>query len=177
LYGALKAAEEFIGQEPKRERAYLELVEQSYKDRTQDSFKQVRYMIALANNAFDHGCPNELIFTGGLGVLGHIVKSIGVSSIPRWRGTRDIDLILRDRQMAYLIDMGFDTIDFAERSTSIPNKLTIRGDACDQNGERLGSTVVDAFYPNGDRNVVIEGRKISQRDLERKVVCDFLEFR
>jgi hypothetical protein len=92
------------------------------------------------------------MFVGGVGVLGNIVFNKGDSVVKYWRGTHDIDVLIRNPHYLYLASNIFEEIDACGKSLSIPNKYTIRGKSKDYEGRELSSMVVDAFTPNEHPN-------------------------
>lgn len=121
----------------------------SLDDGDGEAFNQVRYAMAISHNASSQDQDRAVMYIGGLGVLGNLVSQLGTSVIPRWRGTRDIDLVLQRRDHSYLVDSSFDIQDVAShQSLSIKNKLTSRGASRDSENQRLPATSVDIYYPN-----------------------------
>lgn len=124
-----------------------------------DQFDQIRYGLAMSHYATEEEQSDKLLFIGGLGVLGNIVGKLGVGSIPKWRGTRDIDVVLRDKPNIHLVENSFDVLDISAKSSSIPNKMTIRGYSTDADSQQLRAATVDAYVPRGkpSQGVYING--------------------
>ncbi|HLC31535.1 MAG TPA: hypothetical protein VJK51_02625 [Candidatus Nanoarchaeia archaeon] len=160
---SLVIVEEMIGKNPEHIQNYMRMVDLGMLQGRQSYIEQVRYMLALAHTAESLGFSKEYMFIGGLGVLGNIVNELGIDSITKWRGTRDLDVALYDRSKSSLVDIVFDEIDIAGKSSSIPNKSTVRGYSLDSNCNPLGSATIDVYFPNGSpkqgvkiRDVVID---------------------
>ncbi|MDO8563530.1 MAG: hypothetical protein Q7R87_00815 [Nanoarchaeota archaeon] len=128
---------------------YMELARAATELGKQDQIDQLRYSLAMSHYATEEGQGDNLMFIGGLGVLGNIVGKLGVSSISKWRGTRDIDVALRDKASIHLVENSFDVLDVSSKSLSIPNKMTIRGYSTDADNHQLRAATVDAYVPGG----------------------------
>lgn len=138
---------------------YKNLARASIELGKQDQFDQVRYGMAMSHYAGEEEQADNLMFIGGLGVLGNIVSKLGVNMIPKWRGTRDIDVALKERANIHLVSNSFDKLDVVGKSLSIPNKMTVRGYSTDADSEQLRATAVDAYVPGGkpSQGVFING--------------------
>jgi len=134
-------------------------------------FDPVRYAMALGHNAQTHIASDQIMFIGGMGVLGNIVNIYGEEAIPNWRGTHDIDLIVRRKDYLPIIQSVFDDLDMGGKSLSVPNKYTLRGKSRDGERNFLNSISIDAYVPNGshDGGVVLDGKIVNESDWNEAV--------
>lgn len=155
--------------------SYQQHLARAINDGRQDYFDQIRYAMAISHQAHEDESADKLIFIGGLGVLGNIIRHLGTKIIDNWRGTRDLDLILREKSYGHIVSNSFDKIDFAGKSNSIRNKLSYRGYSADAEGNRLGATAVDAYIPNGSpkHGIDVAGVFIDDSEWESQRFADF----
>lgn len=141
----------------------------------EDKFDPVRYAMALGHSAQTSLASDQIMFIGGLGVLGNIVDMCGEEAIPHWRGTHDIDLVVRRKDYLPVVQSVFDDLDMSGKSLSVPNKYTIRGKSRDGERRVLNSIAVDAYTPNGSHKggVVLEGKLISESDWAQITTTSF----
>lgn len=139
---------------------YKSNVDRFAKQSRQDHFDQVRYAMNIAHNAAANDAQDKVMFVGGIGVLGNLVKYCGTRIISQWRGTRDLDLMLYSPQYKHVISSSFDVVDYEGKSNSIKDKLCFRGYSNDAEFVRLGAAAVDAYTPS--KSDPREGMKIGQ---------------
>ncbi len=133
-----------------RAREYEGSIESFRRMERLTNFDQVRYAMGIAYNAQEAGFGRDAMFIGGIGVLGNLVYTLGTDVISRWRGTKDIDVVLRRRDSTFVTDDVFDYLEEGSfRSLSVKNKLNSRGHSHDLNGRDLVETSVDCFCPKG----------------------------
>lgn len=131
-------------------------------DAVQDN-SPIKYMMAMSETSREQGFSEDLVFVGGLGVLGNIVHSYGVEAIPKSRGMHDVDLILNLPTCLGGLESVLDNPDI-KKSCSIPNQYTLSGKSRDYSGE-THNVFVDIYVP---------GRVHAFDDyLSRKVTSDF----
>lgn len=105
----------------------------------------IKYMLAISETAREQGIGNDLIFIGGLGILGNLVGQYGVESIPLMREMHDVDAMLNRADCCGGIASVFET-QTTQRSNSIRNKYTIKGSGRDFSGETHRAEV-DLYVP------------------------------
>ena len=154
---------------------YIDALGKAYENSSVKNFDNVRYMMALVYNAGMFGANNDLMFIGGLGVLGNVVEHMGIERINDWRGTHDIDLALKRKDLTYIIDTSFDKINYTGKSLSVKNKLTFKGSSIDADNIELKQTHVDVYVPNGNpaSGISIEGKDLSEHHWDIKREVDF----
>lgn len=154
---------------------YRDLAKASTEVGKQDQFDQVRYAMAMSYHAGEEEQADNLMFIGGLGVLGNMVSKLGVNMIPKWRGTRDIDVALKDRASIHLVSNSFDNLDVIGKSLSIPNKMTVRGYSADADDQQLRAATVDAYVPGGkpSQGVFINGLTLMPEHWDSSRRADF----
>lgn len=141
----------------------------------QDCFDQIRYMMTIGHTANEAGSSEEIMFIGGLGVIGNLVKHFSDDIINRWRGTRDLDAAVRHLSSDYLIKKSFDKVDICEKSRSVGNKKTIRGSSYDINNNLLASATVDVFHPVGNprQGILVHNTRIMEYHWDEKSTASF----
>jgi hypothetical protein len=153
---------------------YDAAIDSSVSSGRQHSFDQLRYAMAAGHSLMDAGLEDGMMFVGGLGVLGNLVNHYGLSVIDKWRGTSDIDLVLRNRSYNSLIENIVDSLDFSGKSNSIPNKKSIKGYSSSYEGVPLESTVIDVYIPSRFNNSInIEEIGINSETWDKKKKVDF----
>ncbi len=110
----------------------------------------LRYMMAISYSANENSANDKIAFLGGAGVVGNLVGLLGEMVIPQWRGTHDLDVLLRERCYESAIKNVFDDVDTYSPSLSIKNKFTLRGKSADSENHHLNSMAVDIYHPNGN---------------------------
>ena len=120
----------------------------------------IKYMMALSETAREQGLCEDLVFIGGLGILGNVVGVYGVDAIPKFRDIHDVDVILNRADCCGGLGNVFDNPTF-QRSQSIRNKYTIKGSSRDYSGETHNEEI-DLYVPGRD-NAFTDyfGRKVT----------------
>lgn len=151
-----------------------DMKEASLEDK-QDSFDQIRYMMAIGYIANEADSSEEIMFIGGLGVIGNLVKHFDTEVINRWRGTRDLDVLVKHISADYLIKKSFDKLDICEKSRSVGNKKTIRGSSYDANNNLLPSATVDVFHPSGNprQEILVHNTRIMDYHWDERSTASF----
>ena len=158
-----------------RARDYESSVEKFNRMEKLPYFDQVRYAMGIAYNAEEAGAGKEVMFIGGIGVLGNLVYNLGTDIIPRWRGTKDVDLSLKRRDLTFVTDDVFDYLEESSfRSLSVKNKLNTRGHSHDLNGVDLIEASIDCYCPdNGEDSFFIQNTLVSPETWDCLVESDF----
>lgn len=135
----------------------------------------LRYAMAVSHFAQENLAQDQVLFIGGLGVLGNLVDLLGEEVIPKWRRTHDLDLVLRDRKYEGVIRGFFDELDTYCHSSSIRNKLTAKGRSFDAANSFLEQATIDVSYPGGNPKggVDIQGQIIDSSYWDRSLVPSF----
>ncbi len=135
----------------------------------------VRYAMAIANCAKENEGQKMIAFLGGIGVLGNLVNHLGEEVIPKWRGTHDVDMLLKDRRYEGCIATIFDSVDTHGPSLSIPNKMTIRGSCYDLDDASLTPMTVDVYHPKGHpkKGIYLSGQLIDEKAWDRTIDVGF----
>lgn len=148
-----------------------------HKSSYNDYFTQIRYMLSIGYYANQMEMSDQIVFTGGLGVLGHLLSQYKLldKCILEWRGTHDIDLILKNHDALSAVIYAFDECSDPKdsKSRSISNKLTLTAKCYDPATQNdLTATQIDACVPDtskGNRlvleaaNIVIDESKWKQK--------------
>lgn len=155
--------------------AYRELVRSAAAKGLPTQFDQVRYAMAMADYAKQIGQSKQVMFLGGMAVLGNLVNHLGDNAIGNWRGTHDLDLALKGQESMHLVLSVFDNLDIYARSLSIPDKMTVRGYSVDAEGNPLTSTTIDVYVPNGrpGNQINFNGLKLGKNAWESLVEASF----
>jgi hypothetical protein len=135
----------------------------------------VRYAMAIAHCAKENDGENMIAFLGGIGVLGNLVNFLGEGVIPKWRGTHDVDMLLKDRRYEGCIANVFDCVDTHAPSLSIPDKMTIRGSCYDLDDSSLTPMAVDVYHPKGHpkEGIYLSGQVIDEKAWDRALNVNF----
>ncbi len=154
---------------------YMGFVREAYGLGKDFHSAQVRYMMTFAHLARERGQSRNFLFIGGLGILGNLVNRLGEDAILKWRGTKDLDLVLSNKSCSPLVSTIFDLVDVHGPSLSIPNKLSTRGCSVDGEGYSLPTTTVDTYIPKGssDDGVIVQGKVLTEASFERAIISDF----
>lgn len=133
---------------------YTRFIEDAAADRRDVYSDQIRYMLAVSQATQDLETFDDVSFSGGLGVLVNLASVLG-SRLPErlleWRGTRDLDLIVKSPAVYSTVLQGFDVVTSNSHSKSIQNQRTFRGSSADSNGSPLSETSVDVYVSSPGR--------------------------
>ncbi len=153
---------------------YQKIIAQEEMNGRQEYMDKIRYMMAISFNSERKKAAGKFMFIGGLAILGHLVSKFGPEVISSWRGTKDLDLLVKDTRYTSLAKECFDTIQIDAPSLSIPNKRTLIGASCDSENHSLCETQVDIFYPPKTPGIVpIDDVVIGEKEWNKKKGANF----
>ena len=110
----------------------------------------LKYCLALSMSLEIDGYNHFASFTGGIGVLINLINRFGLESLIEWRGTEDVDLVLKDSSGMFFATSPFESYD-TRKSQSIPGKETIIGEGLDLSGISIGPVQVDVSFRDNNR--------------------------
>jgi len=135
----------------------------------------IRYMMAIAHNSEENGAANKIMFMGGLAILAHLVSAKGEDVIPKWRGSKDLDVLLKDMNYYHIIKYSLDQVEADYDSPIARNKKTLVGSSIDSENRKLHKAGLDVFYPEGKPSdgIAIEEECIGDHEWSKRKRSDF----